>query len=102
MLGTVAFVDQHNDVRVLVLEACRAFHRRFEFVNDRRDDICRLLLDHREQFGARSGMAHETVAVLERLLDLDVEFRAVSHDDQARVFEILIEGKGLAEHHHRQ
>ena len=102
MLGAVTLVDQHDDVRVLVLEACGAFHRRLELVDDRRDDIRGLLLDHREEFGPRAGMAHKTVAVLEGLLDLHIQLGAVRHDDQARILELLIEGEGLAQHHHRQ
>ena len=72
VLGAVTLVDQHDDVRVLVLETCGAFHRRLELIDDRRDDIGGLLLDHREEFGPRTGMAHKTVTVLEGLLDLHI------------------------------
>ena len=102
ILGAMTLIDQNDDVRVQVLESGGSFHRRLEFIDDRRDDVRRLLLDHRQQLGAGASMTDFAVAVLERLLDLDVQFRAVRHDNQARVLEFLIEGERLAQHDHRQ
>jgi len=100
VLRAVALIDQHKDVRIVVLDVLLG--HRLELVHGRGDNVGALRVDELDQMPTRVGLLDRLAARLEGAVDLLVEVNAVGDEHDARVGDGGVQRERLGQHHHRQ
>ena len=101
VLAAVPLVDQHEDVGV-GQRGADAANGRLELVDNRRDDGIALAVEQFDELASCRGVLDANLTLAERPRNLPVEVRAVGHEDDFRIANLLVEDDGLRQHHHRQ